>query len=397
MQKDAMSRIPEEGPEYRILVTRDDQGPFTGRYIFGQYRVPLYLNQTSPGAKLVFGEEGLPEFQGFTWAPFSITIPTSLTRGEQEPQGTVQFGHGLFQNHLVVLTEELQEASSRGGVLLYSTNMVGMSARDVPEIAAMLNRDLSDASILPHGCLQGVLNHLILTELLESPRLAEDPRFFFNNRTVLDPSAHSYLGYSMGGIYGPTQISVNPRIHQGVFGVPGSPYVLLLPRASPFRGYWQIITSRYSNPIDRIMLLSLLQIIWDHVDSVGWVDLLGENPEKRGQFVWAKGDAQVTYLGNDVLARGANARVFSNLVFARDNETLFGLEVLEEKQTDRGHISIGYDFGVPEVPIYNVPPNKDYDTHNEVYAQQSFVLRSLSLFAEKVHYQQCDGPCGYDP
>lgn len=396
MVKDGLGRLPEDGPEYQIFFARDDFSDVTGRVIYGRFKTPSYRQRDRPGSKLVLDEAGLPVFQRFVWAPFSLTIPATLTSGAAEPRGTIQYGHGLFQNHLVVLSPYLQNASSAGDAVLYATNMIGMSAEDVPAVLEMLNTDLSDASIIPHGVHQGILNFLVLQKLMKGS-LLQDERVMRDNVTLINTKNHGYIGYSQGGIYGSPIVALSDEIHEGVFGVPGGPFVQLLPRADPFKTYWQVICNRYKNAIDRFAMLSYIQLLWDLVDPVSYVDLLAANPAKRAQFIWAKGDAQVTYLGNNILARGAKARSFSNFITSRANETQYGFEVVEETVLDDGIITMGYDFGVPETPIWNIPPNKTTDTHDDVYKQSSFVARCLTLFYEKKHRQICRGPCGWDP
>ena len=78
-------------------------------------------------------------------------------------------------------------------------------------------------------------------------------------------------------------MAVSDDIYEGVLGVPGGSFVTLLPRASPFRPYWNVITSRYSDPRDRIVLLSYMQLIWDIIDPMGWVDVLKADGRKLTQ------------------------------------------------------------------------------------------------------------------
>ena len=92
---DALPRIPAGGPRYRILYVEDNLSNVTARHIVGQFQVPHYLTQVLPGAKLVLDANNRPVYQGDEWAPFSLTIPTSIASGEREPQGIIQFGHGL--------------------------------------------------------------------------------------------------------------------------------------------------------------------------------------------------------------------------------------------------------------------------------------------------------------
>ena len=90
---DALPRIPAGGPEYRILYAEDNISNVTARHIVGQFRVPHYLNTIRPGAKLVLDPaNNRPIYQGDEWAPFSLTIPTSLATGALEPQGSLQVG-----------------------------------------------------------------------------------------------------------------------------------------------------------------------------------------------------------------------------------------------------------------------------------------------------------------
>ena len=139
-----------------------------------------------------------------------------------------------------------------------------------------------------------------------------------------------------------------------------------------------------------------MQLIWDLVDPMSWVDVVAANPRKLTQVVWAKNDAQVTHLGAYNLARGLGARTFSNIVTGRANETLYGIPTLEGTSTNSGHVIIGYEFNQPvETPITNTAPT-GYDTHNDVYKTQTFVTRSAILAFERRHDQVCEGKCTYD-
>eukprot|EP00160_Parvularia_atlantis_P010361 Unigene2028_Nuclearia_a/m.6311 Unigene2028_Nuclearia_a/g.6311 ORF Unigene2028_Nuclearia_a/g.6311 Unigene2028_Nuclearia_a/m.6311 type:complete len:101 (-) Unigene2028_Nuclearia_a:104-406(-) len=96
------------------------------------------------------------------------------------------------------------------------------------------------------------------------------------------------------------------------------------------------------------------------------------------------------------MARGMGARTFSNIVTGRANETQYGINIIAGTSIAFGHIIMGYEFNVPEVPIYNTPPDRNFDTHNFVYAQQSFVERTAALLLREVHEQVCPGPCTFD-
>lgn len=131
MRDDGLPRLPASGPTYRITKITDNPSNWTARYIHGEMTVPLYMTSPFPvrytilarrrfhspahfrvqGSHLVLDSNGLPVFQGFANATFSVQIPKSLVVNGTAGR-IVQYGHGLFGNQDEIQTSYLQVRSS---------------------------------------------------------------------------------------------------------------------------------------------------------------------------------------------------------------------------------------------------------------------------------------------
>jgi len=58
-------------------------------------------------------------------------------------------------------------------------------------------------------------------------------------------------------------MQVSTDVTRGVSGVGGGPYSILLPRSSDFSALFDVIKLRYSQPVDIITLMPVLQSLWD--------------------------------------------------------------------------------------------------------------------------------------
>ena len=54
-------------------------------------------------------------------------------------------------------------------------------------------------------------------------------------------------------------------------GVPGGPYPILLARSVDFDPYFAVLKARYPNPPDRILLLSMIGLVWDRAEPGGYM------------------------------------------------------------------------------------------------------------------------------
>jgi hypothetical protein len=182
------------------------------------------------------------------------------------------------------------------------------------------------------------------------------------------------------------------QIERAVFGVAGGPYTLLLSRSADFDPFFLIFKAKFPDQIDITLTLTLMQTLWDVAEGSGWTRALNQEPfdgevAKQVLIQNAIGDAQVTTLGGQVLARsfGANS-------IAPETRPVWGIDEKEGGFTGSGFVEWYYPDGSTE-PVENIPPAKEGDTH-ECPRKETAAQDQLRDFLETgVVNQYCDGTC----
>jgi len=393
MRDDGLARLPGGSPTYYVTKVDENPSQYIARSIRGEMEVPYYTEHPGPNTHLVLGPDGLPQFQGFTNASFIVNIPVSLA-AEGKSGITLQYGHGLFGSMTEINSGYLEEIANDYGYVVCATNWWGMDSFDVPAVTLMMLKNVTNTGIIPDRSQQGMLNFMVLSRLMTGT-FASDPNVIFNGVSVVNPNLIKYNGNSQGGIYGCTFMSVSQDITQGVLGVPGGPYVMMLPRSVDFDPYFAILKARYPNAIDRINLLNVIQLLWDRSDPAGYFafttsNTLPDTPAKQIIMQYSLGDSQVTWLSALAMGRSMNAYMFPDNV-QEDGETLFGFEIATGDVTTA--VIQGYNYGAPPVPQTNTPPVKDTDTHACTRRDPRGVEQMYTLFTTGIIKNYCDGPC----
>jgi len=270
MRDDAKKRIPAGGPSYNVRQVEDDFSDRIFRKITGAMTVPHYMTRNArPGAELVVDANGIPIYQGEVTATFAVSIPRKCAvAGAKCP--IVIYGHGLLGGKDQVTMGTQQDFANTYGYIIAGVDMWGMSAYDVPTIMAVTATDLGRISVIPDRTHQGMLNQYLLLHLL-SGNFANDDLVTFGGQSIIDTTRRYYWGISQGGILGGMYLAFNDIVTKAHLGVPGAPYPLLLARSVDFDTYFDIIKARYSNPIDRILILSLMGLVWDRGEPSGYL------------------------------------------------------------------------------------------------------------------------------
>jgi hypothetical protein len=140
--------------------------------------------------------------------------------------------------------------------------------------------------------------------------------FRFNGSCAIDTSRLYYNGGSQGGIMGGSLTAVAPDFTQAHLGVPGMNYSTLLNRSVDFDTFALIMYRTYPDPLQRQLIFSLIQMLWDRAEADGYAhhitdDPLPNTPAHRVLLTPAFGDHQVTNWATDVMARtvGASMRM----------------------------------------------------------------------------------------
>ena len=389
MRDAALAALPEAGPTYTITSVTEDPNDQTSRIIEGNLTVPLYLDDGAPGGRLLLGDDGLPAQNGTYDYPFVVVIPKSCAG---TPCPLLQFGHGLFGDRYT-LTDSYQVMLNTYGTVGFAMDLIGMSGEDVGAIAgAAASGDIMKFATVPDRSQQGFLNMVLAMRMMMGP-MVTDEHTLYDGAASIDPTQRAYLGGSQGGIYGATYMAIATDVERGVLGVPGMAYSLMLPRSVYWDSYAQpFIVSQFEDPLDVVLALGYIQMLWDHAEPSGYAPYITDNtlpgtPSHRVLLLEALGDHQVPNLSTELLARtiGASQLAPANNSHAGIPET--------EGPISAGNVMVDFDFGLPQVPEENVPLEEGEDSHGMVADLITAQLISYGFLIHGVVEQACDGPC----
>ena len=289
------------------------------RRVEGRVIVPCYLNLPGcpPGSRFLYPTptSTIPtRIPGNVMAAtFVCNIPAGATQGQKYRPSL--YGHGLLGDASQVSTGKLYDLAQYG-LMFCATDWSGMASEDLPNDAALL-AELGRFSSLADRAQQGMLNFLYLGRAMIHPQgFCAKAAFRFNGSCAIDTSRLYYNGGSQGGIMGGSLTAVAPDFTQAHLGVPGMNYSTLLNRSVDFDTFALIMYRTYPDPLQRQLIFSLIQMLWDRGEADGYAhhmttDPLPNTPAHRVLLTPAFGDHQVTNWATDVMARtvGASMRM----------------------------------------------------------------------------------------
>lgn len=398
MRDDAIARIEAEGragPELRFETVRAfdaEANPRVASRVDGTMRVPHYMRPV-PGflgeTAYVFdrGPDGLPVANGWREVPFVLFVPRVAVDGP--PAGLIQFGHGLNGSRGQVDAAHHHQTGSEG-YLYFGLDLIGMSSGDRNNIVG-ITYDVNRFVWLADRLHQGLLESVLLARAMRYT-LPTMPQMEAWGVTV-DPERLYYEGDSQGGIFGATHVALSTDVTRGMLGVPGQNYSTLLERSVDFTPFFAILDAVYPKRHDQVLLLALMQALWDSTDPVSHYRHLIEDPHPGNAanqviLATAKGDWQVALLTAEIAARsGLGVALMENYDDAR-------APALIEPVTypHRGSALINWHYGNPWPPIGNRPPRDDVgDPHGQPRRDPDYRRQMLHFFETGEIIDVCGG------
>ena len=345
--------------------------------------------------------DGLPDRNGTMTTRYICQIPAQATPDNPARAGV--YGHGLLDARVAVTYDGVPEMSREHNYLFCAVDFYGFATGDLVNVAASLI-DLSNFPTIPDASQQGMVNFAFLARLLRDPKgFANDPAFQKDGKPVFDRSAVFYDGNSQGGILGGVVMATSKDIERGALGSLGMNYSTLLTRSTDFDPYALPLYASYTDPLDRQLAFSLIQMVWDRSENNGYAAHLTDNSAMGGSPKIVKldpqfGDHQVTMWSADVMARTmgipVNAsmvdRVASNLGQTKRHPDLTpyqGLELLDyanPAQAAGGAMVVWDDARALIPPLGNTPPREGVDPHD-------FSAKKVSGRCQKAHFLRIGG------
>jgi hypothetical protein len=267
---------------------------------------------------------------GTTGVRFECVVPNSAVTGTDvnQTQSGI-FGHGLLGDFTQVddMIRFTPSEANDSNTTWCATNWAGFSADDIGTVLATL-ADVSNFSKATDRMVQGFVNMIYLGRAMVHPGgFDTDPAFQLDPDgsggndpvPVIDPAQGLYWeGISQGAIMGGALTALEPDLTQAVLNVVGMNYSTLLRRSSDSAQYFELpgagLYANYTNQLERPLLLSLMQLLWDRGEANGYAhhmtdDPLPNTPAHNVLLQLAYGDHQVTNYAAEVEARTIGARV----------------------------------------------------------------------------------------
>ena len=136
---------------------------------------------------------------------------------------------------------------------------------------------------------------------------------------MLDTSHVYYMGASQGGIMGGALTAISPDATQSALLVGAMNYSILLPRSVDYAPYSPLLNDAYTDELERPLLFSLIQMLWDRGEPNGYAHVMTTNPPPETpphnvSLMIALGDHQVTNFASEVEARTVGLKAHAPVI-----------------------------------------------------------------------------------
>jgi hypothetical protein len=393
-------RVTGAAPKFtidKIIEPTLAENPNVRRRVEGHVTVPCFLDQPGcpPGSRFSLGPDGLPQrIPGNTYqAAFICNIPRSATPAH--PARPSLYGHGLFGDAGEVGADNVEQLGNENDVMVCGADWIGMSEEDLPNALGVL-LDLSKFPTLSDRLQQGFLDFLYIGRAMVHPKgFAASLAFWDPGGPLIDTRRLFYYGNSQGGIAGGALTAVAPDFNRSVLYVGAMNYSLLVTRSVDFDPFAAVLDQSYPDRLERPLLLSLIQTLWDRGEPNGYVwhmtgDPLPNTPRHKVLQILSFGDHQVANVGTEVEARTIGSHIRLPAVDPgrhTDVTPYYGIPPIDHFPYggDAGLViwDIGPlrgDLGTPPPPITNTPPRIGVDPHDLVIESEARVRRQIAEF-----------------
>lgn len=378
MRDDAFATLGEAAPSFTVTEVTEPSDSRIFRDVRGTFQVPLYMTSAAPGALLNLDANHLPfTTGGFFTANFRCMVPYAATTNGAAPLHPARpslYGHGLLGDEGEVSAGNVRDMASEHDFVMCATRWSGMGDDDFNTVLTILT-NFSNFPKLSERLHQGMLNFLFLGRLMIHPNgLVSDPAFQVDGQPLIDRSELFYDGNSQGAVAGGALAAYAQDYTRAVLGVPGMNYSTLLNRSVDFDDFNVFFLASYPSGLDRQLLLSQAEMLWEQVEISGGANHLTKDPypntpAKKILFHMAYADHQVANVSIEVAARSMGMRLRTPATLPGkpipDVVPWYGIDTIEAFPYD-GSALVVWDSGNPPPPTTNTPPL--YDPEDPAWA-----------------------------
>jgi hypothetical protein len=397
MRNDATQRLGDNGIGCNVtsVIENYAEDNTTLRRISGTITTPHYLESTYPPTPMTRSEDGTPKFNFLTEVVFTVTIPMSAAESSQ-PAPLVVLGHGFLGNGEGMVSG-FRGWANDSGVATIGTDFKGWSSDGDFDAVTF---GLMNVNYLQHQSerlQQSVINHLAMITTIKGV-CSDIPEFHHNGVNLVDTTDIDYMGVSLGGIRGPSMLSLIPEIDRGVLWVAGSSFGFIAERSTQYTQFEELFSSplAYESTMDRSILIALMQSMWDTTEPETYLPFIdggldGELHPYEVLYVVSINDAQVTTLSADRASRTSGIPVLANSTYYPH-----GLDIVDAPAS--GSAIVYFDGNFPAVPSGNIQGPMAYHSlaHNQVLGYGPAVDLATDFLLSGQITDTCSGKCYFE-
>ncbi|MDP6212664.1 MAG: hypothetical protein QGF32_03845 [Candidatus Thalassarchaeaceae archaeon] len=397
MRNDASQRLGDTGLGCNVTSVDENYGDdnSTLRRISGTITTPHYLESTYPPTAMTRDDVGNPKFNFMNEVIFTLTIPMSSAENSQ-PAPLVVLGHG-FLGDGEGMVSGFRGWANQSGVATIGTDFKGWSSDGDFDAVTF---GLMNVNYLQHQSerlQQSVINHLAMIRTIKGV-CSDLPEFYHNGTNLVDTSDVDYMGVSLGGIRGPSMLSLIPEMDRGVLWVAGSSFSFIAERSTQYTQFEGLFSSSlaYESTMDRSILIALMQSMWDTTEPETYLPfreggLEGELHPYEILYLVSINDAQVTTLSADRASRTSGIPVLSNSTHHPE-----GLDVVQASESSSAIVY--FDGRFPEVPSGNIQGPMAYHSlaHNQVLGFGPAADLATNFLESGTITDTCSGKCYFE-
>lgn len=398
MRDDALSRI---GDGLGCTVNPDgvednyNGDGMTYRRVRGTFTAPQYLLEERAPTLLSRDDSHNPVFVENREVPFTLIIPMSVYNSS-EPSPLTVFGHGFLGTGEGHVSGGLRAWGEIYETALLASDFYGWSSDDRDGISM----GIMNGYYFTHQSdrlQQAMVNHVVMIRTFKGicsdlPEMMGD-----GGRLLVNTSDAYYTGYSLGGNRGPSLLGLSPDVNRGALWVGGAAFSHQIERCTQYDQFDDLMESviGYPSQLDRAVVISLIQSLWDATDTNTWTTL-SEGWGDRVQpfemiYIGSIGDLQISNISTSRALRNADASILSS-----SSIHPYGLPITEGGEGTTGNVGVYFDGGFSHAPEQNLLGQEPHPAHNWVAGVDAAHRMAFEYLFNGYVVDRCDGSCIYD-
>ena len=236
----------------------------TNRQVVAKFKAPNFVGKDG---LIKLDSSGKPAADGTRDVEFGFTIPSTVTA----MRPVILYGHGFFGGWNQGTRGTWNKIATRNKYNTAATKLGFHEDLETMTMAAIVS-DMGKLNNVVSEVIQSLGNvtalHRVVKEQLVTKLTGKDTSG--KPVTLLDKDKIYYHGISNGGTFGFVVTATSPEVQRASIIVGGGGLTHFLQRAVQWSEYEKFLKLLYQHPVDLQLMMSLIQILLDPIDSMNY-------------------------------------------------------------------------------------------------------------------------------